>query len=127
MSETSDEFAANPWAWLREVDTRAAPDFSSFNIVAAVVASGGDADRCLAAVHAQDVVVDEVVTDLDAETTGDWIWVVPDDGEPLPNTLSTLLARVLKQPDGAVFGCLLIEPRRRGAGRLGFRQEAQRF
>ena len=118
MSQSSDEFVADPWAWLREVDTAAAPDFSSFSIVAAVIGSGGDADRCREAVDAQDVVVDEIVAELTPDLAGDWIWVVPDDVVPASNALSTLLARVLKQPDGAVFGCLLIEPRRRGAGRL---------
>ncbi len=117
MSESSDEFV-DPWAWLREVDAGAAPDFSGFAVVTAVSAAGGDAARCLAAVRAQDAEVDAVVTELGPDTAGDWIWIVPDDTEPAPATLSTLLARVLKQPDGAVFGCLLIEPRRRGAGRL---------
>jgi len=118
VSQTSDEFVADPWAWLRDVDQEAAPDFSSFNVVAAVIGSGGDDARCRAALDAQDVAVDEIVTELDADTAGDWIWVVPDDTTPAPTALSTLLTRVLKQPDGAVFGCLLIEPRRRGAGRL---------
>jgi hypothetical protein len=108
----------DPWAWLREVDAEAEPDFSGFSVVAAVVPAGGDAERCLAAVHAQNAFVDEVVTELGPDTAGDWIWVVPDDTEPTPATLSRLLTRVLRQPDGAVFGCLLIEPRRRGAGRL---------
>jgi len=118
VSQTSDEFVVDPWAWLREVDAEAVPDFGSFSVVAAVVAAEGDAERCRAAIDAQDVGVDHIVTGLDAETAGDWIWVVPDDTAPAPNALSTLLRRVLKQPDGAVFGCLLIEPRRRGAGRL---------
>jgi hypothetical protein len=118
VSESSGEFAVDPWAWLREVDAEAEPDFSGFNVVAAVVAAGGDAERCLAAVHGQDVEVDAIVTELGPDTAGDWIWIIPDDTEPTPATLSMLLARVLKQPEGAIFGCLLIEPRRRGAGRL---------
>lgn len=118
MSESSDEFVMDPWAWLRDVDAEAAPDFSGFSVVAAVLPASGDVDRCLAAVQAQDFEADAVVAELGPDAAGDWIWIVPDDTEPAPNTLSTLLARVLKQPDGAVFGCLLIEPRRHGAGRL---------
>lgn len=118
MSESSDEFVTDPWAWLREVDAEAAPDFAGFSVVAAVLPASGDPDRCRAAVDAQDVVIDDVVTEVGPQTPGDWIWIVPDDSEPAPNALSTLLARVVQQPDAAVFGCLLIEPRRRGAGRL---------
>lgn len=118
MSESSGEFAMDPWAWLREVDAEAEPDFTEFDVVAAIVGAGGDADRCLAAVQAQDVLVDDIVTELGPDTAGDWIWIIPDDTAPTPATLRTLLSRVLKQPEGAVFGGLLIEPRRRGAGRL---------
>ena len=62
--------------------------------------------------------VEEIRADLPGDAEGDWIWVVPDDTEPAPDTLSALLDRVRAEPDAAVVGALLIEPRRRGAGTM---------
>lgn len=117
MSESSDQFV-DPWAWLYEADAVSTPDLGSFHVVAAVVDAGGDPERCRAAIAGQDVAVDEVITELGADTAGDWLWIVPDDTIPAPDALRKLLTRVLARPDAAVFGALLIEPRRRGAGRL---------
>ncbi|HML50312.1 MAG TPA: hypothetical protein PKD84_02730 [Propionicimonas sp.] len=118
MSEPSDEFGIDPWAWLREIDEAESPDLSGFHVVAAVLATGEDGSRTEAAVQAQTVPVSAIVRALPADAAGDWIWVVPDDCEPEPDALSALLLRVLEQHDAAVIGSLLIEPRRRGAGKL---------
>ncbi|HAM45561.1 MAG TPA: hypothetical protein DCM67_11160, partial [Propionibacteriaceae bacterium] len=118
MSEPNDEFGIDPWAWLREIDEAESPDLSGFHVVAAVLPTGEDGSRTEVAVQAQTVPVSAIVRALPADAAGDWIWVVPDDCEPEPDALSALLLRVLEQHDAAVIGSLLIEPRRRGAGKL---------
>jgi hypothetical protein len=118
VSVSSGEFGLDPWAWLHEIDNQDAPDISGFHVVAAVIPADGDEHRCRRAVESQTHPVAQIVTALTPETEGDWIWVVPDDTEPEPDALSVLLHRVLKQREAAVFGCLLIEPRRRGAGKM---------
>lgn len=118
MSVGSDEFGLDPWAWLHEIDDEESVDLSSFRVVVAMLASDGDQQRCRNAIDAQTTPVAGIVTELTLDNPADWIWVVPDDTEPDPKALATLLQRVLKQPEASVFGCLLIEPRRRGAGKL---------
>lgn len=120
MSEDGTESYVDPWAWLHTIDTKAPPDYSSFHVVAAVLPEAGEpfTTRCRAAVDDSDAYVELVRTDLPADVEGDWIWVVPDDVEPAPDTLSALLDRVRNEPDAAVVGALLIEPRRRGAGTM---------
>lgn len=118
MSESSGEFGIDPWAWLREIDESEAPDLSGFRVVVGMLPSDGDAARCREAIDAQTVPVSAVVTSLPPDAAGDWIWIVPDDCEPEPDALAALLLRVLHQHDAAVVGSLLIEPRRRGAGKM---------
>jgi hypothetical protein len=118
VSEGSGEFGMDPWAWLNEIHDEEQPDLSGFRVVAVVPSMGGDSARCRAAIQAQDAPVATIVTELSPDQSGDWIWVVPDDTEPDPDALSALLRRVLKQHDAAVVGSLLLEPRRRGSGKL---------
>ncbi len=118
MSEVVDEFGVDPWAWLRDVPEDQAVDLSAFRVVAVMVAAEGDPERCSAAINAQTHPVQSTVPTLDADLSGDWLWVVPDDTVPEPDALARLLNRVQAQRDAAVVGCLLIEPRRRGAGKL---------
>ncbi|MEE9964610.1 MAG: hypothetical protein K4304_05905 [Propionicimonas sp.] len=118
MSESSGEFGVDPWAWLREIDESEAPDLSEFRVVVGMIPAGGDAARCREAIESQTVPVASIVTEVAADAAGDWLWIVPDDCEPEPDALSALLLRVLQQHDVAVVGSLLIEPRRRGAGKM---------
>lgn len=118
MSERVDEFGLDPWAWLHEVDDEEAPDLSGFRVVVVMLPTGGDPARCRNAIEAQGAPVQAIITELSPDQPGDWIWVVPDDTEPEPDALATLLNRVLAKRDTAVMGCLLIEPRRRGAGKM---------
>ena len=120
MSEDGEDSHDDPWAWLHTIDTRARPDYRSFHIVAGVLPVLGEpfTNRCREAVEDSEVVVEEIRPDLPPDVEGDWIWVVPDDAEPAPDTLSALLDRVRAEPDAAVVGALLIEPRRHGAGTM---------
>lgn len=120
MSELSEESHVDPWAWLHTIDEDAPADYSSFRVVAGVLPERGEpfTNRCRAAVDASEVPVSELRDELPADAEGDWFWVLPDDAEPGPETLAALLDRVLRDPDAAVVGALLIEPRRRGAGTL---------
>ncbi len=120
MSEDGKDPYVDPWAWLHTIDTEAPPDYSSFHVVAAVLPEAGEpfTTRCRTAVVDSDTYVEQIRADLPADVEGDWIWVVPDDVEPAPDTLSALLDRVRAEPDTAVVGALLIEPRRRGAGTM---------
>ncbi len=120
MRGLSEESPTDPWAWLHDLDEDARPDYSSFHVVAGVLPERGEpyTTRCLQALATSSVPVDEIRTDLPPDAAGDWFWVLPDDVEPAPGTLAALLDRVLRQPDAAVVGALLIEPRRRGAGTL---------
>lgn len=117
MSEAS-EFGVDPWAWLHEMGEEESPDLSEFHVVVGMLAAKGSPARCRAAIEAQTAPVSAIVTELTSTTPGDWFWIVPDDCEPEPEALAALLMRVLHQPDAAVVGALLIEPRRRGAGKL---------
>ena len=118
MSEDSKD--PDPWAWLHTIDTSAPPDYSSFHVIAAVLPEAGEpfTTRCRAAVEDSEASVEQVRGDLPGDADGDWIWVVPDDVEPAPDTLSALLDRVRSEPDSAIIGALLIEPRRHGAGTM---------
>jgi hypothetical protein len=118
--QVSDESPEDPWAWLRAVDPAAPPDYSAFRVVAAVLPEQGDpaTSRCREAVADSDVPVDEIRDALPGDADGDWFWVLPDDAEPAPAALGALLDRVRREPETAVVGALLIEPRRRGAGTL---------
>jgi hypothetical protein len=118
VSEGVDEFSLDPWAWLHEIDDEEMPDLSGFRVVAGMLPADGDSNRCARAIESQGAAVEAIFTELSADQPGDWIWVVPDDTEPEPNALSALLNRVLAKRDTSVLGCLLIEPRRRGAGKL---------
>ena len=120
MSEDGEDPYVDPWAWLHTIDVKTAPDYSSFHVVAGVLPDAGEpfTTRCREAVEASEAYVEEIRSDLPADVEGDWIWVVPDDVEPAPETLSALLDRVRAEPDAAVVGALLIEPRRRGAGTM---------
>ncbi len=120
MSEDGEGSHVDQWAWLHTIDTEAAPDYSSFRVVAGVLPERGEpfTSRCRAAVEDSDVFVEEFRDDLPADVVGDWIWVLPDDVEPGPDTLAALLDCVRNHPDAAVVGALLIEPRRRGAGTM---------
>ncbi|MGV8908762.1 MAG: hypothetical protein ACOH1Y_07250 [Propionicimonas sp.] len=120
MSEDVLGSHVDPWAWLHTIDTQAPPNYSSFHVVAGVLPVLGEpyTGRCREAVEESEAVVEEIREDLPADAEGDWIWVVPDDAEPGPTTLSALLDCVRGQPDAAVVGALLIEPRRRGAGTM---------
>lgn len=118
MSEAVDEFGLDPWAWLHEIDDEEISDLSGFRVVAAIVAADGDPTRCANAIDAQTHPTEAIVAGLSPDQVGDWIWVIPDDTVPEPDALATLLKRVLVQREASVLGCLLIEPRRRGAGKL---------
>jgi len=118
VSEGVDEFGLDPWAWLHEIDHEEIPDLSGFRVVVVMVPTGGDPARCRRAIEAQGAPVQAIITGLAPDQAGDWIWVVPDDTEPEPDALATLLNRVLTKRETAVMGCLLIEPRRRGAGKM---------
>lgn len=120
MSEDGEDSHVDPWAWLHAIDPQAAPDYSSFHVVAGVLSQRGEpfTSRCREAVENSSVHVEEIRGDLTADTAGDWIWVVPDDAEPGPETLAALLDRVRSEPDVAIVGALLIEPRRHGAGTM---------
>lgn len=120
MSEDGKDPYVDPWAWLHTIDTLAPPDYSSFHVVAAVLPEAGEpfTTRCREAVDDSGAYVETVRADLPADVEGDWIWVVPDDVEPAPDTLPALLDRVRNDPEAAVVGALLIEPRRRGAGTM---------
>ncbi len=120
MIQVSDESPEDPWAWLHAVDLAAPADYTAFRVVAAVLPEQGEpaTGRCRDAVDDSDVPVDEVRDTLPGDAEGDWFWVLPDDAEPAPGTLAALLERVRRDPDAAVVGALLIEPRRRGAGTL---------
>lgn len=117
MSE-ANEFGVDPWAWLHEIGEEETPDLSEFHVVVGMYAAQGSPARCRAAIDAQTAPISDIVTELTSTTPGDWFWIVPDDCEPEPDALAALLTRVLHQPDAAVVGALLIEPRRRGAGKL---------
>lgn len=119
MSEVY-ESSEDPWAWLRTVDHEAPPDYSSFHVIAAVLPQPDESvpGRCREAVEDGDAVVEEIVEELPGDAEGDWFWILPDDAEPAPSALTALLERVRQQPDAAVVGSLLVEPRRRGAGTL---------
>ncbi|MCA0294581.1 MAG: hypothetical protein LCH96_04540 [Actinobacteria bacterium] len=110
----------DPWAWLRTVDRTAPPDYSSFHVVAGVLPVLGEpaTTRTRDAVEDSEAVVEEIRDSLPGDAPGDWFWIVPDEVEPLPGALTALLERVRIDPDAAVVGALLIEPRRRGAGTL---------
>ncbi len=120
MSEVNDESSEDPWAWLYAVDHEAPPDYSAFHVIAAVLPEPGEEPdaRTREAVEDGDAVVEEIVDELPGDAEGDWFWIVPDDAEPTPGTLTALLDRVRHDPDAAVVGALLVEPRRRGAGTL---------
>ena len=120
MSEGGEDSPDDPWAWLHTIDTTTRPNYSSFHIVAGVLPVLGEpfTSRCREAVEDSEAVVEEIRADLPADVEGDWIWVVPDDAEPGPDTLPALLDRVRADPDAAIVGALLIEPRRRGAGTM---------
>jgi hypothetical protein len=117
VSEGSGE---DPWAWLRTVDRAAPPDYGSFHVVAGVLPEQGEpyTSRCRAAVDESDAYVEEIRDSLPGDAPGDWFWVLPDEAEPAPGALTALLERIRTDPDVAVVGALLIEPRRRGAGTL---------
>ncbi len=120
MSKDGEDPYVDPWAWLHTIDATAAPDYSSFHVVAGVLPDAGEpfTTRSREAVEDSEAYVEQVRSDLPSDVEGDWIWVVPDDAEPAPATLSALLDRVRNEPDTAVVGALLIEPRRRGAGTM---------
>lgn len=118
MSEGVDDFGLDPWAWLHEGDQDDSPDLSGFRVMALMPSVGGDARRCAQAVEDQTFAVESLVTDLRADQPGDWLWIVPDDVVPEPEALATLLRRVIADREAAVVGCLVMEPRRRGAGKL---------
>lgn len=118
MSESIDEFGLDPWAWLHEIDDEEDPDLSGFHVIAVMPAAGGDPRRCAQAIQEQSVAVASIVTDLRADQQGDWLWIVPDDVVPEPDALATALRRVLARREASVVGCLLVEPRRRGAGKM---------
>lgn len=119
VSEGSAGTFEDPWAWLHAAPESAPPDYSAFRVVAGVLPRRGEPDHenCRRAVE-DTVVAVELRDDLPGDADGDWIWVVPDDVEPTPTTLTALLDRVRAEPDAAVVGSLLIEPRRRGAGTI---------
>ena len=118
MSEEAS--SEDPWAWLHSRHLQDEPDYSAFSVVAGVLPERGEpfTGACRAAVADQTAIVDEIRDDLPPDVPGDWIWVVPDTAQPDPAALAALLDRVLAEPDAAVLGALLIEPRRRGAGTL---------
>lgn len=119
MSEVNDESSEDPWAWLHAVDHEAPPDYSSFHVIAAVLPTGESSDgRTRESIEDGDAVVEEIVAELPGDAEGDWFWILPDDAEPAANALTALLDRVRHEPDTAVVGALLVEPRRRGAGIL---------
>ncbi len=120
MSEDNGVSGDDPWAWLHTVDRTAPPDYSSFRVVAGVLPKLGEpyTSRTREAVDDSDAWVEEIRDDLPRDAPGDWFWVLPDEVEPLPGALTALLERVRREPDAAVVGALLIEPRRRGAGTL---------
>lgn len=118
MSEGVDEFGLDPWGWLHELDEAQDADLSGFRVTAVMVPADGDPSRCTAALNDQTVDVTTITTQLNAEQPGDWLWIVPDDTVPEPDALERLLLRVLADRESSVVGCLLIEPRRRGAGKL---------
>lgn len=120
MSEVNDESSEDPWAWLHAVDHEAPPDYSAFHVVAAVLAEPGESEQghTRAAVEGGDAVVEEIIDELPGDAEGDWFWILPADAEPTAGALTALLDRVRHEPDAAVVGALLVEPRRRGAGTL---------
>jgi len=119
LSEVNDESSEDPWAWLHAVDHEAPPDYSSFHVIAAVLPTGESSDgRTRESIEDGDAVVEEIVAELPGDAEGDWFWILPDDAEPAANALTALLDRVRHEPDTAVVGALLVEPRRRGAGIL---------
>ncbi len=120
MVEISAEFPSDPWAWLHTADAEDHADYSRFRVLAGILPISGEpfTTGCREAVEAQDVAVDEIVDTLSPDTAGDWIWLLPDDVQPASDALAALLDRVRREPDTAVVGGLLIEPRRRGAGTL---------
>ncbi|MCE1174354.1 MAG: hypothetical protein LWW77_07065 [Propionibacteriales bacterium] len=118
MSEGVDEFGLDPWGWLHDLDEAQEADLSGFRVTAVMVPADGDPSRCAAALNEQSVDVASITTRLDPDQPGDWLWIVPDDTVPEPDALERLLIRVLAERDTSVVGCLLIEPRRRGAGKL---------
>jgi hypothetical protein len=118
VSEGVDEFGLDPWGWLHDLDQAQEADLSGFRVIAVMVPTDGDPSRCAAALNDQSVEVAAITTELDPEQGGDWLWIVPDDTVPEPDALERLLLRVLAERESSVVGCLLIEPRRRGAGKL---------
>jgi hypothetical protein len=118
VSEGGEEFGLDPWGWLHDLDEAQAADLSGFRVVAVMVPADGEPTRCAAAIDDQTVAVASVTTGLNPQQAGDWVWIVPDDTVPEPDALEQLLNRVLADHEASVVGCLLIEPRRRGAGKL---------
>ena len=116
MTEDSED----PWAWLHAADPERPLDLGAFRVVAAVLPEQGEpaTSRCRDAVADSDAWVEEIRDSLPAEADGDWFWVLPDDAEPTQGALTALLERVRRDPEVAIVGPLLVEPRRRGAGTL---------
>ena len=119
MSAGSAESYEDPWAWLHAARTSALPDYTQFHVVAGVLPVRGEQQHQLVREALADLVIDvEIRDDLPGDAEGDWIWVVPDDTVPTKDSLTALLDRVRAEPDAAVIGSLLVEPRRRGAGTI---------
>ncbi|HQA77130.1 MAG TPA: hypothetical protein PLL50_02110 [Propionicimonas sp.] len=119
MSAGSAESYEDPWAWLHAARTSAPPDYRQFHVVAGVLPVRGEPQHQLVREALADQGIDvEIRDDLRGDADGDWIWVVPDDTVPTEGSLTALLDRVRAEPDAAVIGSLLIEPRRRGAGTI---------
>lgn len=122
MTEPEPAAVENPsdlWSWLQPEPDQEPPDYSRFRVRANVITViGGDATtECLAALARIQPVI-EIGQDLPPDAAGDWIWVLPDDTLPNPDSLTALLDQVIREPQSGVIGALLVEPRRRGAGRL---------
>lgn len=115
-----DESGDDPWAWLHATDADAPADLNRFAVVAAILPVGDHADdtRCREAVDDSEAGVESIRDDLPGDAEGDWFWLLPADTQPAPGALGALLERVRREPDAAVVGALLVEPRRRGAGTL---------
>ena len=119
MSDGTGQSYEDPWAWLHAARTSAPPDYSSFRIVAGVLPIRGEPYHQRRRDALEDLPIEvQVRDDLPGDADGDWIWVLPDDTETTEGSLTALLDRVRAEPDTAVVGALLVEPRRRGAGTI---------
>ena len=69
MSEDVLGSHVDPWAWLHTIDTKAAPNYSSFHVVAGVlpVLGGPFTGRCREAVEESEANVEEIRDDLPAD------------------------------------------------------------